>query len=272
MEENKKSLKSLFEQGKETLAKKLESLSLPRDTQKVQDFVSCHMNGLLDSKGEYRQSLTQSEEFVLLSAMNLLQAQQAMIEAVSVRNNNKNHSAKTESTYSKKGNVSKEHTPIIVGGTAVGGVTGALIFNTWGTLFGAIAGTAVALYYTFNQDPNPQRGQTSSSTEAKPSEDKDKIDVNAFLTIVSKICEKVDGIMKTYRVQVRHIRNTYEQKEKPTLQSDYGMLLDQIANVCRVCEGNKNSLPATMQNAIGLLEECLENYGLSYNNGKITTV
>ena len=39
MEENKKSLKSLFEQNKISLANQLESLSLPRDTQKVQEIV-----------------------------------------------------------------------------------------------------------------------------------------------------------------------------------------------------------------------------------------
>ena len=270
MEEYKKSLKSLFEQSKTTLTTKLESLSLPRDSQKVQDIVSRHLNDLLDSTGEYRQALTQSEEFILLSAMNLLQAQQAMIGAVSIQHNNQNRSYKTEPTYANKGNVSKEHTPLVVGGTAIGGAAGALIFNTWGALIGAIAGTAVVLYYAANQDSKARSKQTSTSTGAKPSES--QINVETFLTIVGNICENVDGIIETYRVQVRRIQNTYEQKERPSLQGDYGMLLEQIANVCRVCEANKESVPAKIQNAVDLLEESLENYGLNYNNGKITAI
>ena len=269
MEENKKTLKSLFEQSKDTLSTQLEPLSLPRDTQKVQDIVSSHLNGLLDSTGEYRQNLTQSEEFILLSAMNLLQAQQAMVGALNVRQDNQNCSCK-EPADARKGSVSKEQTPHVVGGTAIGGAAGALIFNTWGALIGAIAGTAIALYYVANQEPKTGNGQTSMSANAKPSES--RINVEAFLTVFGNICENVDGIIETYRVQVKRIQNTYEQKEKPTLQSDYGMLLDQIAYVCRVCETNKDGVPAKIQNAVGLLEESLENYGLKYVNGKIKAI
>lgn len=269
MEEYKKSLKSLFEQSKSTLSTKLESLSLPRDAQKVEDIVSCHLNDLLDSTGEYRQTLTQSEEFILLSAMNLLRAQQAMIGAVSIQYNKQNCSYNKEPAYTKKKeNISKKHTPFIVGGTAIGGAAGALLFNTWGALFGAIAGTAIVLYYAANQESKTIKGQTS--TGVKPSES--KINVETFLAIVGNICENVDGIIETYRVQVRRIQNSYEQKEKPSLQNDYGMLLDQIANVCRVCEANKDSVPIKMQNAVGLLEESLENYGLNYDNGKISAI
>ena len=270
MEEHKKSLKSLFEQSKVTLSTQLESLSLPRDTQKVQDIVSHHLNGLLDSTGEYRQTLTQSEEFILLSAMNLLQAQQAMIGAVNVPYNNQNRSNRTEPTCEKKGVVSKERTPLVVGGTAIGGAAGALMFNTWGALIGAIAGTAIVLYYAANTEPQTRRGQQPTSTNTKLTES--RIDVETFLTIVGNICENVDGIIETYRVQVRRIQNTYEQKEKPTLQNNYGLLLEQIANVCRVCETNKDGVSTKIQNAVDLLEESLENYGLKYDNGKIIAI
>ena len=248
----------------------MESLSLPRDAQKVQDIVSHHLNGLLDSTGEYRQTLTQSEEFILLSAMNLLQAQQVMIGAVNVPHNNQNQSNTTEPTCEKKGVVSKEHIPFVVGGTAIGGAAGALTFNTWGALIGAMAGTAVVLYYVANKEPKTRIGQTSTLTNVKSAEC--KINVDEFLTIVGNICENVDGIIETYRVQVRRIQNTYEQKERPTLQNDYGMLLEQIANVCRVCENNKDGVSTKLQNAVDLLEESLENYGLRYDNGKIITI
>lgn len=270
MKDDKKSLKLLFEQSKATLITQLESLSFPRDAQKVQDIVSYHLNNLLDSTGEYRQALTQSEEFILVSAMNLLQTQQAMIGAISVQHKNQSCPDKTESTYSRKGNVSKKHTLLVVGGTAIGGAAGSLIFNTWGALIGAIAGTAIVLYYAANQESQMRRRQTLASTDKKPSEN--RINVETFLNIVGSICENVDGIIETYRVQVKRIQNTYEQKETPTLQNDFGMLLDQIANVCRVCEANKESVPTKIQNAIDLLEESLENYGLKYDSGKITAI
>ena len=270
MEENKKSLKSLFEQNKISLANQLESLSLPRDTQKVKEIVSNHLNGLLDSAGEYRQTLTQSEEFILLSVMNLLQAQQSMIGAICVENYSKKYSSPKEQANPNKGSISKEKAPIVVGGTAIGGVAGALMLHTWGALFGAIAGTAIVLYIAANQEPNPRISTTSTPTRTKPSGK--MMDVDSFLSIVGNIWKKVEDISDTDRVQGKRIRNTCEQKEKPTLQSDYGMLLDQIANVCKVCESNKDSVPAKMQNAIGLLEESLENYGLNYNNGKIISI
>lgn len=268
--EQVKSLKSLFEQNKESLALQLNSFSLPRDAKKVQDVVAEHLNNLLDSSGEYRQALTQSEEYILLSALNLLNAQQSMVGALSAQSGISDALPAEEPTNVKRGVVSKNKTPLVVGGTAIGGAAGALVFNTWGALIGAIAGTALVVYYLANQESKTDRRQDSTSQTLPSSQlAGSPLKVDAFLSIVGNICENVDGVIDTYRVQVKRIQNAYEQREKPSLQSDYGILLDQIANVCNVCEANKDSVPSKLQNAVSLLSECLENYGLKFMNGKI---
>ena len=72
-------LTELFESRKEELAKKLDNLSLPQDATKVQTIVADYLNQLFDSNGNFRQNLTQSEDYILQAAMSLLNAQQSMV-------------------------------------------------------------------------------------------------------------------------------------------------------------------------------------------------
>ena len=75
----KGTLKELFESRKEELSEKLKSLSLSKDSSKIQSIVTDYLNELFDSDGEFRQNLTQSEDYVLQAAISLLNAQQSMI-------------------------------------------------------------------------------------------------------------------------------------------------------------------------------------------------
>ena len=77
--ESKMTLKELFESRKEELTQKLMDLSLPQDATKVQTIVANYLNQLFDSNGDFRQNLTQSEDYILQAAMSLLNAQQAMV-------------------------------------------------------------------------------------------------------------------------------------------------------------------------------------------------
>lgn len=261
--EQPKTLKSLFESEKNLLAGQLDQLILPRDAKKVEKIVADYLNSLLDSAGEYRQSLTQSEEYILQSAMSLLNAQQAMIGALTPQVDSPKYSDTVSSTKTSNGAISKDQAPLVVGGTVVGGAAGAIIFHTWGALIGAIAGTALVLYYATQKDT-----KSSVSQEVKKPASK-KLNAAAFLNIVGNICETVDNILDTYRVQVNKIKNIYEQKEKPTLQSEYGILLEQINNVWNAFESSKDAIPTKLQTAIEMMAESLENYGLKIVNGKI---
>lgn len=72
----KVSIRSMFEAQKTELEQKLKGLALPKDSIKVQETIEDLMNHLLDIDGEFRQGLTQSEDFILQSALRVLTIQQ----------------------------------------------------------------------------------------------------------------------------------------------------------------------------------------------------
>ena len=109
----------------------------------------------------------------------------------------------------------------------------------------------------------------SSSSSQKEKDNASTIDVVVFLKIVENICESIDGVITTYRIQVKRLQNVYEQREKPSLLRDYSVLMEQIANVCSVTNSIKETVPSKLSNAIEMLEESLGNYNLKYENGKI---
>ena len=95
------------------------------------------------------------------------------------------------------------------------------------------------------------------------------MDANALANIVEKICRGIDGVMQTYRVQVKRVKDYYEHKEQPTLQTEYSELLEQITNVCNAVQSSSDNVSAKLKNATDALAESLENYGLKFENGKI---
>lgn len=79
-------------------------------------------------------------------------------------------------------------------------------------------------------------------------------------------------MIDTYRVQVKRIANSYEQREAPSLLNTYSMLIEQIANVIKFSKDSNIEISSNLKSAICILEETLENYDLKYDNGKIVTV
>ena len=75
--------------------------------------------------------------------------------------------------------------------------------------------------------------------------------------------------MDTYRIQVKRVENIHAQAEKPSILSECQALFNQVANLHKVVEVNKDGIPAKVLNAINLLEESLENYGLIIKEGKV---
>lgn len=245
-------LSTVFDSHKEELAERLQSFSLPRDSKKVQATVSDFLNNLFENDGVYRQSLTQSEDYILQSAILLLKAQQDIAAEI----------ASKASTFNAAPNAVSTPTPNLyysLIGTGVGAVAGSF-FGTWSAVCGAIAGTAIAVYMITKKD------SAQPSTESAPVK---TINVNAFVNIVKKICESIDNLMETYRVQVLRIQQTYEQKEIPSLQTAYAELLDKIANAINVVK-SETATPK-INTAIEILEASLENYDLKYENGRIVS-
>lgn len=250
---NTTSLTTIFDSHKEQLAEKLQSFSLPRDSKDVQKTVADFLSDLFESDGAYRQSLTQSEDYILQSAILLLKAQQDIATEIASMANTYNASPKVVSSQS-----ANPYTFIV--GTGIGAAAGSLL-GTWGAVCGAIAGTAIAIYLA-----TKYKASSASTPVKAPIK---TINVNAFVNIVKKICESIDNLMETYRVQVKRIQQTYEQKEVPTLQTTYAELLDKIANTINVVQ-NESATPK-INTAIDMLTSSLENYDLKYENGRIVS-
>lgn len=253
-------LKSVFSSTKEELAQKLSNLSLPKDATKVQGILTDHLSALFENENGYRQNLTESEDYILQSVLRLLNSQQNIAKAIA-------ESARTtipqNSQSSKKQNTPNPYAA--VAGAGVGAVAGGLL-STWAAVAGAIAGTALVLYFS----AKPITKQSPASSEDQQKLPVPTIDVNVFTNIVESICESIDGVIDTYRIQVKRVANVYEQREKPSLTSDYSALLEQITNVYNVCTSTEG-VPAKVKNAVEMLAESLENYNLKIENGKIVS-
>lgn len=247
-------LTEIFDSHKEELAAKLKGLSLPHDSKEVEKRVADFLNTLFENDGDYRQSLTQSEDYILQCAIQLIYAQQSIAAEIIGMSPSLNASPNVITDTP-----SNPYYPII--GAGVGVIAGSVL-GTWGAVAGAIAGTAIAVYLSSVKTKKTR-------IEANTEEQRRTINVNAFVNIVKKICESIDNLMQTYRVQVKRIQNSYEQKEQPSLLSECSALFTQIANLNKAVEANRETTPAKVVNATEMLVESLENYGLTIKDGKV---
>lgn len=273
--EHKKTLKELFESRKNELSEKLSTLYLPKDASKIQSVVTDYLNDLFDSDGEFRQNLTQSEDFILQAAMSLLNAQQSMIGEFSLPKfaegkkdieDKQQPEAIPVSDFGSS--LKKEQYPYVIGGTTVGGAAGALIFGTWGAVFGAIAGTALVLYYSSQLPQNSNKNKKVSPQdriEAKPIVKEQKINVDVFTNIVGSICDSVDTLIQTFRAQINRVVDKYESIEKPSLEQEYRFLIEGIQTLIgyKRTHADDDKYTSKLQMRIEDLAETLENYNIT---------
>lgn len=255
---NNVSLKSLFESNKGELEQKLAGLKLPKDADKVQQLISDYLSRLFESDGEFRQNLTQSEDYILQATLRILTAQENFTNGL-IANNHQEPSYYPQNDDNNNDNKQSLYTTLI--GTGVGAVAGGFI-GAWAAVIGALAGNAVVAYMMTRKEKPVQK------TEIVSSQIDSTIDTAVFLNIISNVCESIDGVVETYRTQVSRIVKEYENREKPTLQSDYSSLLEQIVNVNKAASTSDN-VPDKLQQAINLMVECLENYGLRIEKNQI---
>ena len=184
-------MKELFESKQAELRSSLQDLELPKDATKIEKVVSDYLDNLFDSESEFRLQLTQAEDYILQSAMSLLNAQQAIVVELTKTNAQamekaKNPMGSNQEQKPKRGS-NKSAIPYGIGGSAVGGVIGAVVGGTWAAVFGAIAGTALSLYYVASMDKNTTahsnipKKQMAMQASAKPVQ---KLDVDKFIAIV----------------------------------------------------------------------------------------
>ena len=277
--ETKTTLKALFESRRDELSQKLANLSLPKDAALVQQIVSNYLNDLFDSEGDYRQNLTQSEDYILQAAMSLLNAQQSMASEFAKSNtiwitDGKHQEEQLNAkfkTLSETAMLKPQEYPYVIGGSAVGGVAGALLLGSWGAVFGAIAGTALELYYSTITG----QLQRKAVSDLKPvqvnagnslSKETDvNLDTGIFLGIVGNICDSVDSLIQTFRAQINRVVDKYENVEKPRLEKEYSFLLEGIQTLIgyKRTHTNDDKYLSKLQMRIEDLAEALENYNLS---------
>jgi len=259
---------AMFESNKSKLENDLKNLSLPQDAQRVQKIVSDYLNDLLDGEGDFRQNLTQSEDYILQAACSLLNSQQRIIEEMA------KHSmmqSGTKSMPSSDGAEMKKnqfaYPPLA--GSAAGGVIGGLIFGTWGAVFGSIAGTAIALYYISSQQSSSKSTSTKvkaidSGNESKPQEK--GINTDVFLTIIQQTCGSIDELIATYRAQIRNVVDKYENMDKPALEKDYRFLMEGLQSLFgfnRATKEKDEKFLNKLSDRIENVAELLENYDLA---------
>ena len=259
-----KSLKTAFESVRPELEAKLSSMTLSKDSVKIQQTIIEYLNRLLDENGEYRQNLTMSEDYVLQAAISLLNAQQAMAGefANNIRPASPMSISMNEST--KSTGLKSEQCPIALGGTAVGGAAGAMLLGKWGAVFGAIAGTALVLYRAFRFQETIDDESEESGIPCEIEEP--KLDTGVFLGIVSNICDSVDSLIETFRSQINKVVNKYESMEKPTIEKEYRFLLESIQSLTgykRTHDKSEDKYLEKLQTRIEDLAETLENYNLT---------
>lgn len=260
------SLVSIFEANKTILAADLQGLKLPQDAQRVQKTVSEYLDKMFDGEGDFRQQLTQSEDYILQAALSLLNAQQDIAKQILSAKQPRHEEPLKQSLHAEKAaSLKKAQFPYALGGTLVGGAAGAVL-GSWCAVFGAIAGTAVVLYYASMDSKQPK------SDFSKPAAEKpigSPLNVEAFLTVVSNICGSIDSLIETFRSQIKRVIDKYESLPKPTIESDYRFLLESIQSLLgyeRVHDTTEDKYVKKLQTRIEDLAENLENYNLAVEN------
>ena len=270
----KKTLCELFESNQAQLQHSLTGMTLPKDMSKVQKTVSSYLEKVFDAEGEFRQNLTQSEDYILDAAISLLNAQQkissALLKDINIINDSKklNTSANTpknkESNSANVFNIGSKNTLF---GVAGGAIAGKLILGGWGAVFGAIAGVALSIYLSNRTQTKPQ-SQTISTVVQEGNTNK-PIDVDSFINIIHDVCESVDNLIGTFRSQVNRVVQKYESQDKPTLDKEYRILLESIQSLVgyeRNHDSTEEKYTKKIQDRIEDLAESLDNYDIKLVN------
>lgn len=271
---SKKTLCELFESNKAELQQTLTGMVLPKDLGKAQEAVSSYLEKVFDSEGEFRQNLTQSEDFILEAAISLLNAQQKISSVLTKEVGNtpapkklRPSTTAQETTQSSQG--FKADSSYTLVGAAGGAIAGKLLLGGWGAVFGAIAGVALSVYMSNKTQAQP-KPQPQVAPKAVAEENPNKpIDVDCFIGIVHDVCESVDNLIGTFRAQVNRVVQKYESQEKPTLDKEYRPLLESIQSLVgyeRNHDVTEEKYIKKVQERIEDLAESLDNYDITLEN------
>ena len=270
------SLYQLFESHKDELSLKLKGLRLPSDENKLFKIVYDYLNSVFDSNGDFRQSLTLSEDYILQAAISLLNAQKDMAESIkNVETNNPlfneskietNESSihsedKSSATFGKYASVSSEASLI---GAGVGAVAGKLVLGGWGAVFGALTGTAIAIYVASLHKTTSKTFETKNAIPVSI-----PVNVDGFVNTISSICFSVDNLLDTFRAQINNVVEKYESQPKPSLDSNYLPLLESIQTLVgyeRTPSEEEEKYARKLKDRIEDVSEVLDTWNLTFED------
>ena len=256
------SLKEYFCSGKEELENSLSGLSLPKDSKKIQIIVSDYFSNLFENDGAYRRSLTESEDYLLISVIQVLKSQQSIIEEIAAIS--KPTSLENERNSNQKESINPY---IALVGTGVGALVGSLA-GVWAASAGSIAGTALGIYYSTHKFKEPK----NADNRVADNQIEDSFDVKTFVDIVEKLCDNIDYMLDTFRTQIQRLKNAYDNKQEENFLHSYNMMAEKMGLLLSVIHTHEEGLPPKILQAATMLEDCLENYSLKYENGKIINI
>ena len=128
------------------------------------------LNNLFETEGDYRQHLTQSEDYVLQAAISILSAQQTIIsELTKVASKPRAKSTTVNRDDEIKVGLRKKQIPITIGGSAIGSAAGAIALGTWGCCFWCNSRNCncYLLYCTAKSNKNRNKGNNRKAYYSK---------------------------------------------------------------------------------------------------------
>ena len=273
------SLEMLFANSEQQLREKLSNLTVPKDTEKIQSIISEHFSNLLIEEGDFRQNLTQSEDYILQAVMAILNAHQARytcLPKTEIKTEPSEGTIDVESQDKPKENEAMHNKkigqkPLNLASSSmaagVGALAGGALAGTWGAVCGAIACTALTAYLVNkNTDDKPAEKEIVTKmvkTEAHVVEK--PLDIDTLLGVVKNLCHSVDQIIITFRAQINNVVQKYENQEKPSIEREYGVLLEGIQTLVGYerSHSEDEKFSKKIQERIEDLAELLENYNLN---------
>lgn len=259
------SLTAIFDRDQAILKEKLQGLNLPSDSSRIQNIINDYLNEIFKNEGDFRQGLTQSEDYILQAALSLLNAQRSITKEITPSIVLQGIEPKQQPLQKASKGLKKEQYPIALAGTSLGGGIGGALLGTWGAVFGAIAGTAVVLYYASAESEAKPSTKMISIKEEKPSIVQFPLDVDLFISIIKSICESIDSLIDTFRSQINKVIHKYENQEKPSLEREYRFLLEGIQSLIgyKRAHSEEEKFLKKIQERIEDMAELLDNYNLT---------
>ena len=273
----KLTLETLFVNSEKKLRDSLSGLTVPKDSEKIQLIISEHLSSLLMEEGEFRQNLTQSEDYILQAVLAILNAHQARFTCfpkVEIESNPSEEPKeetvsdenKQDGTFEKKMGQKPINLTASSVAAGVGALAGGALIGTWGAVCGAIACTALTAYMvgknSDTQSADKQIVTKYIKTEAHFAEK--ALDVDRLLGVVRNLCHSVDEIIVTFRAHINNVVQKFENQEKPSLEREYSVLLEGIQSLIgyKRAHNEDEKFNKKIQERIEDLAELLENYNI----------